>query len=62
MIYASLALDGFGLRSEHDLQYFAKLIGFNSYEIKNKIIEDKILFCNKRKQGKIIGKGIEVLD
>lgn len=64
MIYVSLACDEFGLRSEHDLQYFAKSIGFNSFEIKNKnkIIEDKILFCNKRKQGKIIGKGIEVVD
>jgi hypothetical protein len=64
MIYASLASDEFGLRTEHDLQYFAKAIGFNSFEIKNKdkIIQDKILFCNKRKEGKIIGKGVEIVD
>jgi hypothetical protein len=64
MIYVSLASDEFGLRSEHDLQYFAKAIGFNSLEIKNKnkIIKDKLIYCKKKKEGKIIAKGIEMVD
>jgi hypothetical protein len=64
MIYASLASDEYGLRSEHDLQYFAKAIGFNSLEIKNKdkIIKDKLIYCKKKKEGKIISKGVEMVD
>lgn len=52
MVYASFAKNEYDLRSEHDLQYFAKAIGFNSLEIKNKdkIIKDKLIYCKKKRR------------
>jgi RNase P/RNase MRP subunit p30 len=64
MVYASFAKDPYELRSEKDLESFAKKIGMNTIEIKNKdnILKERIDLNKKKKEGKIIAKGVEIIN
>lgn len=63
MVFGSFASDSFEVRSFVDLESFARTIGMNGKEIKNssKILKDRLEFNEKKKKGKIVSKGVEIL-
>ncbi len=60
MFVASFTSDPYELRSEEDMKVFAKTIGMTGKE--NKVVEDKIIYNKKKKEGKIPADGVEILD